>query len=71
MVNCLHPVKYTLMVLKASGVMLKKDLLSSMAYLNNISPLYLKEMEFRYNNRHNILFHLIVRKLCFLVSNLL
>lgn len=34
-------------------------------------PLYLKEMEFRYNNRHNILFHLIVRKLCFLVSNLL
>jgi len=34
-------------------------------------PLYLKEMEFRYNNRHTILFHLIVRKLCFLVSNLL
>lgn len=34
-------------------------------------PLYLKEMEFRYNNRHTVLFHLIVRKLCFLVSNLL
>jgi len=34
-------------------------------------PLYLKEMEFRYNNRHNNIFNLLVQKLCFLVSNLL
>lgn len=34
-------------------------------------PLYLKEMEFRYNNKHLNLFTLFVRKLCFLVSNLL
>lgn len=34
-------------------------------------PLYLKEMEFRYNNRHNSLFDLIVQKLCNLVPNLL
>jgi len=34
-------------------------------------PLYLKEMEFRYNNRHNSLFNLIVQKLCNLVPNLL
>jgi transposase len=34
-------------------------------------PLYLKEMEFRYNNRHNNIFNLLVQNLCFLVSNLL
>lgn len=34
-------------------------------------PLYLKEMEFRYNNRHNNLFNLIVQKLCNLVPHLL
>jgi transposase len=34
-------------------------------------PLYLKEMEFRYNNRHHNLFDLIVQKLCNLVPDLL
>ncbi len=34
-------------------------------------PLYLKEMEFRYNNRHNNMFNLIAQKLCNLVPNLL
>ena len=34
-------------------------------------PLYLKEMEFRYNNRHHNLFSLIVQKLCNLVPDLL
>jgi transposase len=34
-------------------------------------PLYLKEMEFRYNNRHNNLFDLIVQKVCNLVPDLL
>jgi transposase len=34
-------------------------------------PLYLKEMEFRYNNRHHNLFNLIVQKLCNLVPDLL
>lgn len=34
-------------------------------------PLYLKKMEFQYNNRHNNLFNLIVQKLCNLVSDLL
>jgi transposase len=32
-------------------------------------PLYLKEMEFRYNNRKNNLFPIITQKLCFLVPN--
>ncbi len=32
-------------------------------------PLYLKEMEFRYNNRHSNIFNLIVQKLCNLVPN--
>jgi transposase len=34
-------------------------------------PLYLKEMEFRYNNRHQNIFPLLVSKLCNLVPNLL
>jgi transposase len=34
-------------------------------------PLYLKEMEFRYNNRHQNIFPLLVNKLCNLVPNLL
>lgn len=34
-------------------------------------PLYLKEMEFRYNNRHDDLFELIVQKVCNLVPDLL
>jgi len=34
-------------------------------------PLYLKEMEFRYNNRHKNLFDLIVQKTCNLVPDLL
>jgi transposase len=34
-------------------------------------PLYLKEMEFRYNNRHQNLFPLLVQKLCNLVPDLL
>lgn len=34
-------------------------------------PLYLKEMEFRYNNRHHSLFNLIVHKVCNLVPDLL
>ena len=34
-------------------------------------PLYLKEMEFRYNNRCQNIFTLLVHKLCFLVPNLL
>lgn len=34
-------------------------------------PLYLKEMEFRYNNRHRNLFPLIVQKVCNFVPNLL
>jgi transposase len=34
-------------------------------------PLYLKEMEFRYNNRHQNIFPLLVHKLCNLVPNLL
>ena len=34
-------------------------------------PLYLKEMEFRYNNRKNNLFELLTKKICNLVANLL
>jgi transposase len=34
-------------------------------------PLYLKEMEFRYNNRHQNIFPLLVSKLCNLVPKLL
>lgn len=34
-------------------------------------PLYLKEMEFRYNNRHHNLFNILVQKLCNLVPDLL
>jgi transposase len=34
-------------------------------------PLYLKEMEFRYNNRHRNLFQILVQKLTNLVPNLL
>lgn len=34
-------------------------------------PLYLKEMEFRYNNRHQNMFPLLVQKLCNLVPDLL
>ncbi len=34
-------------------------------------PLYLKEMEFRYNNRKNNLFELLTEKICNLVANLL
>lgn len=34
-------------------------------------PLYLKEMEFRYNHRHQILFPIIAQKLCDFVPNLL
>lgn len=34
-------------------------------------PLYLNEMEFRYNHRHDNLFDLIVQKLCNLVPDLL
>ena len=34
-------------------------------------PLYLKEMEFRYNNRHHNVFNLIVQKVCNLVPDLL
>ena len=31
-------------------------------------PLYLKEMEFRYNNRHRNIFNLLIENLCSLVS---
>ena len=34
-------------------------------------PLYLKEMEFRYNYREHDLFELLAKRLCNLVSNLL
>jgi transposase len=34
-------------------------------------PLYLKEMEFRYNNRHNSIFNLMTKNLCCFVSDLL
>jgi transposase len=34
-------------------------------------PLYLKEMEFRYNNRQQDIFPMLVQKLCNLVPNLL
>ncbi len=34
-------------------------------------PLYLKEMEFRYNNRHKNIFTLLVKNLCNIVPNLL
>jgi transposase len=34
-------------------------------------PLYLKEMEFRYNNRHRGIFDLLVHRVCNLVSDLL
>ena len=34
-------------------------------------PLYLKEMEFRYNNRHSNIFKLLVKNICNLVPNLL
>lgn len=34
-------------------------------------PLYLKEMEFRFNNRYHNIFGLLTQKLMFLVSNLL
>jgi transposase len=34
-------------------------------------PLYLKEMEFRYNNRHRNIFNLLVKYLCDLVPDLL
>jgi transposase len=34
-------------------------------------PLYLKEMEFRYNNRHKDIFTLLVKNLCNTVPNLL
>lgn len=34
-------------------------------------PFYLKEMEFRYNNRHKTLFALLVQNLCNTVPNLL
>jgi transposase len=34
-------------------------------------PLYLKEMEFRYNHRHQVLFPLLVQRVCNLVPDLL
>jgi transposase len=34
-------------------------------------PLYLKEMEFRYNNRHRNIFNLLTKNLCCFVSDLL
>ena len=33
-------------------------------------PVYLKEMEFRYNHRHGDLFTLVLKALCQLVPNL-
>lgn len=34
-------------------------------------PLYLKEMEFRYNHRNDAIFNLLGKKICNFVSNLL
>jgi len=32
-------------------------------------PLYLKEMEFRYNNRYRNIFNLLIENLCRVISN--
>ena len=50
----------------------KERLIKFHGVSQNKFPLYLKEMEFRYNNRqHDDLFELLTQKLCHLVSNLL
>lgn len=71
MENDLPPVKSTTMAWRVSGAMPRKRLAKFHGVSKEKFPLYLKEIEFRYNNRSKNIFNLTVQNLCSLVPDLL